>query len=705
VAEVEKDNKKQIMLRVWLVFIGFFIFGIAIVGQIIRIQFVQGQYWRSKQDSLTTDIRTIEASRGNIFSADGSLLATSVPIYEVRMDTKAEGLTDKVFNEGVDSLALGLAGLFNDRPKAEYKQGLKEARRDGARYYLVHRNVSYVDLQKMKKFPLFRMGRNKGGLMTEQRNERELPFKQLASRTIGEYRDVKPVGIEASFDSDLKGISGRRLMQRIAGGVWMPMNDDEEVEPRDGNDLVTTIDINIQDVAESALHENLIKQNADHGCVVLMEVATGEVKAIANLSRSKGGDYVEDFNYVVGEATEPGSTMKLASLLVAMDDGLLELTDQVDLGNGECFYSGRRMKDSHPPKKPIYTALECFMKSSNVGVSKLIYQRYADKPQQFIDGLKRFHLNEKLGLEIPGEGQPFIRDTKDKYWSNLSLPWTSIGYECHLTPLQILTLYNAVANDGKMVKPKFVKEILNHGQIVKAYPTEIIADKIVKESTIAKARKMMEAVVDSGTGRNVKNPYYKVAGKTGTAQIAHSRYGYSKGSSTYQASFVGYFPADNPKYSCMVVVYAPSSDVYYGGDVAAPIFREIADKVYSTHADMHDALAKNDSVKNAMPFIKAGQQKELNKVLAKLNISAASENKDAAWVSVSNENNTLQITERKISNGVVPDVAGMGLRDAIYLLENEGLKVQIYGRGVVTKQSLTPGTAIQKGQQIVIELS
>jgi cell division protein FtsI (penicillin-binding protein 3) len=699
------DQKKQIMLRIWVIFIGFFLFGVTIIGQIIRIQFVEGEYWRSKQDSLTTDIRTIEAARGNIFSADGSLLATSIPIYEVRMDTKAEALTNKVFNGGVDSLALCLANLFKDKSKAEYKQALREARRNGQRYFLVQRNVHYAELQKLKQFPLFRMGKYKGGLLIEQRNVRELPFKQLASRTIGSYRDVKPVGLEAAFDSDLKGVSGRRLMQRIAGGVWMPMNDDEEVEPRDGNDLVTTIDINIQDVAESALHENLKKHNADHGCCVLMEVATGEIKAIANLSRTKKGDYVEDFNYVVGEATEPGSTMKLASLLVAMDDGLVDLDDKVEVGDGVCYYSNQRMKDSHAPHKPVYSALECFMKSSNVGISRLIYQNYAKHPQDFIEGLKKFHLDKKLGLEVPGEGRPLIRNTTDKHWSNVSLPWISIGYESQLTPLQMLTLYNAIANNGRMVKPKFVREIRNHGLVIKSYPTEVIEEKIVKESTLEMARTMMEAVVDSGTGRNVRSPYYKVAGKTGTAQIARSRYGYNKGNTTYQASFVGYFPADNPKYSCMVVVYAPSSNVYYGGDVAAPVFREIADKVYSTRADMHEALAKNDSVKNAMPFIKAGQQKELNKVLKELKIDAVSENKEASWVSVNNENSSLQIIERKMIYGTMPDVTGMGVRDAIYLLENEGLNVRIRGRGVVTRQSISPGAAIQKGQQILIELS
>jgi cell division protein FtsI (penicillin-binding protein 3) len=513
------------------------------------------------------------------------------------------------------------------------------------------------------------------------------------------------LSIEASFDSDLKGVSGRRLMQRISGGVWMPMNDDEQVEPRDGDDLITTIDVNIQDVAESALYEHLSKHNADHGCAVLMEVATGEIKAIANLSRTKQGNYIEDFNYVVGEATEPGSTMKLASMLVAMDDGLVELDDKVDIGDGVCYYSNQRMKDSHAPHKPVYSALECFMKSSNVGISKLIYQNYAKHPQDFIDGLKRLQMHKKLDIQIPGEGTPLVRNTTDKHWSNVSLPWISIGYETQLTPLQILTLYNAIANNGKMVKPKFVREIRNHGLIIESFPTEIIAENIVKESTIAKARQMLEAVVDSGTGRNVRNSHYRVAGKTGTAQIARSRYGYNKGNTTYQASFAGYFPADDPKYSCIVVVYAPSSDVYYGGDVAAPVFREIADKVFSNHVDMHDALAKNDSVKNAMPFIKAGQQKELKKVFDQLKIDVIVTNEEASWVSVKNENNKLELVERKMKNGIMPDVTGMGVRDVIYLLENEGLSVRITGKGSVTRQSIAPGTNIQKGQHILIELS
>jgi cell division protein FtsI (penicillin-binding protein 3) len=699
------EIKKQIMLRIWLVFACFLLFGLAIIGQIIRIQFFEGDKWRSKADSLTTDIRSIEASRGNIFSADGSLIATSIPIYEVRMDVKAETLTKEIFSKNLDSLAICLSELFKDRTKQEYKSDLRQARIDGDRYHLIQRNVHYAELQKLKTFPLFRMGKNRGGLVILQRNVRENPFRQLALRTIGSQREVRPVGLEAAYNSDLRGENGQRLMQRISGNVWMPINDNEEVEAKDGDDLITTLDVNIQDVAENALYEHLQKQNADHGCAVLMEVETGEIKAIANLSRTKDGSYTENFNYVIGEATEPGSTMKLASLLVAMDDGLVELTDQVEVGDGVYYFSNQRMKDSHAPKKPVFTVLETFMKSSNVGISKLIYEHYSKHPQDFIDGLKKFHLHEKLGLEIPGEGKPLIRNTTDKYWSNVSLPWISIGYESKLTPLQILTLYNAVANNGRMVKPKFVSEIRNHGQVIKKFPTEVIEEKIVSQSTLDKAHFMLEAVVDSGTGRNVRSAHYRVAGKTGTAQIAHPGFGYNKSNTTYQASFVGYFPADKPKYSCMVVVYAPNSDVYYGGDVAAPVFRQIADRVFANNIELHLPFEKNDSLTRIAPLAKAGHQKDLSKVLSQMKIPATKNNADARWVDATSTENILVLNERKINEGMMPDVNGMGLRDALYVLENAGLRVHANGKGMVTKQSIEAGIQVAKGQQIFIELN
>ena len=699
------ETKKDIMWRIYLVFACFLLFGIAICVQIFRIQFVEGDYWRSKADSLTTQIRSIEASRGNIFSSDGSLLATSVPIYDVRMDLRADGLTSEAFNKNVDSLSLCLSNLFQDKSRSEYNHDLRKARNDGNRYFLIRKNVHFADLQKLKQFPLLRLGKYKGGLVIDQRNIRELPFKELAQRTIGTMRDIKPVGIEASFDGSLQGASGSRLMQRIAGGVWMPLNDKEEVESKDGNDIITTINVNIQDVAESALGEHLMKNNADHGCVVVMEVQTGNIVAIANLSRTSDGSYQENFNYAIAESTEPGSTMKLASLLAGIDDGLIDLNEKIDVGNGLMFYCGQKMEDAHPPKKSKLTVKEAFMSSSNVGISKIITHYYAKNQQGFLNKLQSFGLNNKLGLQIEGEGRPRIKNAKDKDWNPcVSLPWTSIGYEVLLSPLQTLTFYNAIANNGRMVKPKFVKEIRYHGQLVKAFPTVIIRDSIVSPSTIAKAHQLLESVVDSGTANALRNPNYRVAGKTGTAQMNHQKFGYDKNNKTYQASFAGYFPADRPKYSIIAVVYAPSSGVYFGGAVSAPIFKEIADKIFSSEMSLHNELAAEDSINKNIPEAKAGQQNDLNKVLAGLNVHTLTRNAEATWVSATGTEEGVMMTERNTRTGAVPNVIGMGIRDAIYLLENSGLNVKASGKGAVKKQSLDPGTKIMKGQKIVIEL-
>ncbi len=699
------EVKKDMMWRIYTVFLFICLFGIAIVVQIFRIQFVQGDYWKEKADSLTTAYKTIEASRGNIFSDDGSMLATSVPIYDVRMDLMADGLTNDLFDESIDSLAFCLANLFNDRSKLEYKRDLREARSGGDRYHLIQRNVHFPELQKLKKFPLFRLGRYTGGMLVERRNVRELPFKILAARTIGYEREVKPVGIEASFNKQLQGVSGQRLMQKISGGIWIPINDKDEIEPKDGNDLVTTIDVNIQDVAEHALEEHLRKHNADHGCAVLMEVATGEIKAIANLSRTADGNYSEDFNYVIAEATEPGSTMKMASLLAAMDDGLVDPTDSVFVGNGQYYNFTLLMKDAHPPKRSRLSIAEAFEASSNVGISKAIYQAYNKHQQDFIDHLKKFSLDDPLHLQIAGEGEPRIKDVKDKDWWAGSLPQISIGYEVRLTPLQILTFYNAIANNGRMVRPKFVREEQYHGKTIRTFPTEIIKDSIASLTAIAKAKKLLEGVVEKGTASSLNKSCYKIAGKTGTAQMFANKYGYDKGHMTYQASFVGYFPADRPKYSCMVVVYAPSNDVYYGGAVSAPVFKEIADKVYSNQMEMHDTLPTNDSLVKSLPLAKAGSQKELKKVFAQLNVATSSSNTDAEWVSSAFMNNSIQFSERKVKSGLVPNVAGMGAKDALSILENAGLRVKIIGKGVVSRQSIEAGTRIQKGQQIIIELS
>lgn len=696
--------KKDIMWRINASFILMCLMALLILGQIIKIQIFEGDMWKQRADSLTLSMVNISASRGNIFSSDGRLMSTSIPIYDIRMDTRAGGLTHEIFNSGVDSLSLCLSQLFKDRNPAEYRQAIRQARSRGERYFLVHRNVNYTDLQKLKTFPLFKMGRYKGGLRIDQREIRELPFRMLAARTIGSMRDVKPVGIEASFNDDLKGVGGKRLMQKISGNIWMPVSDKDVVEPKDGNDIVTTIDINIQDVAENSLEEHLRKHNADHGCAILMEVATGEVKAIANLSRTKDGNYIEDFNYAIREASETGSTMKLASLLAAMDDNLIEPNDTVFVGNGEHNYFGQLMKDSHAPKSSRLSIQQAFETSSNVGVSMVIWSAYAKKPQKFIDKIKSFGLGSALGLEIEGEGDPMIKNTTDKSWSAVSLPWISIGYESKLTPLQVLTFYNSVANNGRVVKPRFVKEIRNHGRLITEFPTIIMRDSIASQDALLKARKMMEGVVQNGTASCLKSSAYKIAGKTGTAQIANSKYGYQKEHRAYLASFVGYFPADAPKYSCMVVVNSPSNDVYFGGAVAAPIFKEIADKVYSNRLELHGVPQSTDSTKVNLPIAKAGQQKELRKILASLDVPVHSGDDEARNVGVGYESDQIILKERKSGVGTVPDVTGMGIKDALYTLENCGLRVGFTGRGVVVKQSLSPGTKIIRGQTINIDL-
>lgn len=696
------DPKKEILWRVYLVFFGLALFAAAIVVQMVRIQFVQGDYWRSKADSLTLDYKRIEAARGNIFSDNGSMLATSVPIYEVRMDLLADGLSEEVFDAHVDSLALCLSGLFLDKSSSEYRRELRKARAAKMRYYLVQRNVSFKNLQAVKKFPLFRMGRYKGGLLVEQKNIRNLPFRDLASRTIGYVREVKPVGIEAAYNEDLTGTSGKRLMQKISGNIWMPVNDNNEIDPRDGNDIYTTLDINIQDVAEQALANHLALHNADHGYAVLMEVATGEIKAIANLRRSSLGFYFEDYNYAIGESTEPGSTMKMASLLAAMDDGLVEPNDTVNVGNGYTTYSGQPMKDSHPPKASRLSVQQAFETSSNVGISRIITQRYAKNPGRFVEKLRSFRLDEPLGLQIPGENKPVIKNPGDKGWSDVSLPWMSIGYEVQLTPLQMLAFYNAIANNGRLVRPLFVKEIRRNGVTVKTFAPETIVDSICSSATLAKARQMLLGVVESGTATNVRNKDYRIAGKTGTAQ---TNYAMKNESRKYQASFVGYFPADAPRYSCIVVVNSPSNSVYYGGAVAAPIFKEIADKVYAGHLDLHREFRYSVVVTaRHLPVMKCSPPQAIAPLLGPLQLKEASAVPDAGWVVAEAGIGALRFLERKMTSGFMPNVSGMGLRDALYVLENAGLQVKANGKGSVTRQSVTAGSRISRGQIVTLEI-
>jgi len=702
------EEKQVIFSRVYLVYGMICLFAMIIIGQAFNLQIIQGEKWRAKEESLTRNFREIEAVRGNIYAADESLLATSIPKYEVRFDAYTDALTDNYFNEHVDSLAFELAQLFPEKSKSEYLTNLKAARKKKARYHLIRRNVKFTDLKILKQFPIFRKGKFKGGFIAVQQNKRVRPFKVLAARTIGYEREgSKPVGLEGAYSKELSGIKGEMWMQKIAGGVWMPIDEGGGREPEDGSDVYTTIDVNIQDVAENALLNQLEAHQADHGCVALMEVSTGDIKAIANLKRNKDGSYYESYNYVVGESTEPGSTFKLASLMAAFEDGYLDLDDMVDTENGTTKFYDLTMRDSHVGGYGKISIKESFIKSSNVAISKEINRVYSSRPQEFVDRLYKMDLNKKLGIEIAGEGSPLIKSTDDDTWSGVSIPWMSIGYEVQMTPLQILTFYNAIANDGKMVKPRFVTEIRKSGELVKKYDVQVINNSICSKKTIKMAKEILEGVVEEGTGRNLKNSRYKIAGKTGTAQIANAKYGYKNYESkvSHQASFVGYFPADNPKYTCIVVVNAPSKNVYYGNLVAGPIFKEVADKVYASSIQIHDELGVKEHLAiSRIPYAKDGFYDDLSKIYTELNIKTSQNGVNPKWAKVATGKEEVKIYKKKVAPIYVADVVGMSIKDALHILENQGMSVRFTGNGVVKKQSISPGEKIIKGNKIILEL-
>lgn len=696
------DNRNTILKRSYLVYGFMLLLGLAILAKILYIQYVQGDYWRDKAKKLSLKYFSIEPNRGNIYDVNGQLLATSVPLFEVRMDVASPHISDSLFNANVDSLAISLAGYFKDKNAAEYRSALKAARKQHNRYFLIKRKATYDQLNAVRGFPLLRMGRNSGGLIAISQNKRVYPFNHLAYRSIGWYKEenTNNVGIEGAFNREMEGMKGQRLYQRIPDGNWRPLSRENEIEPENGSDIITTIDINIQDVAEEALLKQLIFNKAHHGCAIVMEVKTGEIRAIANLGLTKDGNYEELYNYAVGECTEPGSTFKLFSLLAAFEDKKATLDEVINCTGGVTTYGNRTMRDSHLGNG-VLTVQQIFEKSSNVGVSKIIYKSYATHPQDFIDRIHSFGVNQKIGLEIGGEARPQLAGTESKFWSNSSLPWKSIGYEVALTPLQILNFYNAVANNGMMVKPHLIKEIRKAGLTVKTFPVVITKKQIASERAIKMAKVMLEGVVENGTGKPLKNPIYKVAGKTGTAQLAQNSGGYNK--SNYKGSFVGYFPADNPKYSCIVVINNPTTGGYYGGAIAAPVFREIADRLYATDPEV--GLTWNDSVQVATANpVKAGDCKETALLANWLGYAWPQTAKTGYMTTCADSTGSkLQVIEPQ--EGKLPSVIGMGMRDATHLLEQMGMKVTATGLGLVKQQSIKPGSSVMRGTEILLTLS
>jgi len=690
-------NLKSIFTYLFMV-----LFAMTIMARVVYIQVYEGEELRQMGKNRTIENKPINALRGNIYSSNGSLLAVTIPKYEIRLDL-VSNKSKRFFNANVDSLAYRLSKLFRDRSKATYKRILKKARARKNYYLLIKRNVSYQELTELKTFPILRLGRNKGGLIAIKSNRRELPYQDLAKRTIGIYnyeRGKYEVGLEGAFNEALTGTHGRRLMQKIEGGVWMPIDPANEIKPKNGNDLITTIDIDIQDIAETALRNQLKKYSADHGCVVVMQVATGEVKAIANLGRDKNGQYSEVYNYAIGEAADPGSTFKPISLLVALDDGVVNLNDSVDTENGKTSYYGKIVRDDHKGEGVI-SVRDIIEHSSNVGISKVIWANYQNQPEKFIDGIYKIGLQNKLDIPLKGEASPYIKNPKDKSWSGISLPWISYGYELRLTPLQILTFYNAIANDGKMLKPLFVKEIKNTSEVIETYEPIVINEQIASEATLEKLKSTLEGVVLRGTAKNIRNSNYSIAGKTGTAQMANRNKGYSN--TDYRASFCGYFPADNPQYSIIVAITKPRGDIY-GSSVAAPVFKYISDRIYSNHVEI--ASSVEISPKNPYPalFYKAGASKDYQEIykIMKLNpqVDAGSE-----FVICLPAGDSAHYAPRSIPENRIPKVIGMTAKDAVYLLEEKGLQVSIVGSGFVKKQSLNAGTLIKKGMTITLKLS
>jgi len=701
--------RSEIVWRSGVVYLTIVVLALLILVRILILQFVERGKWSKLSDKYVYKTAEMPANRGDILARDGRLLASSVPYYSVYMDTRSTGMSQATWSAGINGLSEGLSRLLGERSATGWKSVITEARKRRDRYFLIRKKVDYTTLKKLKELPIFKEGQYKGGLVAQPENKRMLPHRELAARTIGYLNEGDGgtvVGLEGSFDKILAGKTGMVVKQRLTGGDWIPVDERESVRSVDGDDIVTTLDIDLQDVASSALENELRKHNAHHGCAVLMEVATGDIRAIANLELGSDGGYHETYNYAIGESTEPGSTFKLPVLMAAIEDGVIDTGDIVNTGNGSVKFYNKVIRDTREGGYGELTVKQVFEKSSNVGTSTLITEHYKNNPKDFVNRLYAMRLNQKLGLQIKGEGTPLIRFPGDKLWSGLTLPMMSHGYEVQMTPLQILTFYNAVANDGRMMRPRFVTEVLRNGSVVESYRPEIIINSIASRSTIRKARAMMEGVVEHGTATNLKNANYKIAGKTGTAQIAKDKYGYRQGPRiSYQASFVGYFPAENPLYSCIVVVNAPSNGVYYGNLVAGSVFREIADKVYSTNF-YKDYQAENagDKKEISAPEAGNGYRKDINEVLDELDARNKKGSKDD-WVATRESGDTIRLVGVDTRKGLVPDVRGMSLRDAIYLLENSGLQVRYSGKGKVLRQSPEHGARVSYGSVVKLDMN
>ena len=664
-------SEKNILNRLYFVAGCMFVFMLAVVVKLFSIQFVHGDQYRDLAEKRAIKNVTIPANRGNVYSADGSLLATSIPKYDIRLDALTP--TNYTFEKDLKPLSDSLS-KFSGKPSSYYQNEIRKARANKNRYFLLARNIGYSDYTRLRNFPLLKLGAFKGGLIVEQTTKREHPMGGIAQRSIGYERfddqgNVTRAGIDGAFGVQyLRGTDGHRWKQKIGQGQWKPITDYNEVEPKDGYDVYTTIDVNIQDIAHHALLRQLEYYEADHGCVVVMETKTGEIKAISNLGRNSKGYYYERLNYAVGESHEPGSTFKVMALAAALEDKEVDTSTIVDTKSGVKQFYGRKIYDSHHGGYGKISVAKALEVSSNIGFATMIDDHYAKKPEKFISRIKNWHLNKTLGVSIIGEGQPEIPEPGSKKWSKNALPSMAYGYNLSLTPLQTLAFYNAIANNGEMVRPRFIREVREFDKTIKKIDKVVIDRKMFSDKTLSQLQEILKNVVLRGTAKSLYSEHFSMAGKTGTAQTEYWMADWSE-NRRYISSFVGYFPAENPKYSSIVVIHKPSTKKgYYGADVSGPVFKAIAQKIF-TDTPLIDEVEtlefKNSVVDNDF-------KKYFNVV--------------------------------KTYKTIMPDVIGMQTMDAIALLENMGLKVKIDGTGIVKNQSVAKGSKVQKNQTVVLDI-
>ncbi len=716
---MKTDPKTDTLWKTYLVYFLVLIFGIAIIAKIIVVQTKDNKELEKLAEQREYRVETLEASRGNIFSSDGQLMATTIPLYDVYFDYKA---VDSVFlAKNIDSLCRQMAGLLPKRNAAQWKAFFAEGMVKKNRYYKIALNITQTELRQMQQFVIFNRGIYKGGIIVEKKIRREHPYKDLASLMLGMANENKGYffGLEGAYNDYLRGQNGRQLVRRIHHGGWIPVDSDDNTDAQNGNDVITTFDIKLQDIVESALHNTLTTNKAEQGCAILMDVETGHVKALANLSLNhQTGRYEELYNVALAERYEPGSVFKIASMVVLLNHNEnMSLGDKVNIGMGPIKFSNRTMKDDHSfAQGGICTVQEVIEQSSNKGTAVLITKNFAAHPEKYVNGLYALGLNKKIGTGITGEAQPVIKHpddrTKDgrKLWSNVSLPWMSIGYEVNVTPLQLLTLYNAIANGGRMMKPQFVTEIRRGEQTVERFEPVVLNEHIASPESIGKIQTMMEGVVTRGTAkRQFAGCVVDVAGKTGTAQYYDKVQGYAYhepgiGRKLYNTTFVGYFPTDKPRYSCIIMVSRARGAKWAAGSVSAPGFREIAEKVYATRIGVmeDDGLVLKDDKAKAPVIVRHDKESYYLKGIAK-SFNDYAINGD--WVTVeSNESGQITLREARLDNNVVPNVVGMDITDAVYILENMGVVTEFTGQGVVKEQSLHVGDTLKANSTMHLTL-